>query len=79
MKANEHRWYELLKNNQGKIFRLIFSDGALVIAKILHVDDEYKDFVYDIIPSPNSDSNRTKDGNVYRASFSELESAELNL
>jgi hypothetical protein len=43
--------YSLLKNNEGKVFRLAFTDGEVVVAKVLHVDHEYEDFIYVLISS----------------------------
>ena len=44
-------YYSLFKNNEGKVFRLVFSDGEAATVKLLHVDDEYHDFIYDLIAS----------------------------
>jgi hypothetical protein len=68
----------LLKNNEGKVFRLAFSDGEIAIAKILHVNDEYEDFIYDLISSTKvREHYKDKEQNCYVSKFNELISVEL--
>jgi len=42
---------ERLRQNEGKVVKITCSDGELLEAKILHVDDEYRDAVYDLVSS----------------------------
>jgi hypothetical protein len=71
-------YYSLLKNNEGKAFRLVFSDGETAVVKILHVDDEYEDFIYDLISSTKlREHYQDKERKSYVGKFNELTSAEL--
>ena len=71
-------YYSLLKNNEGKAFRLLFSDGEVAVAKVLHVDDEYEDFIYDLISSTIlREHYQDQERKSYVGKFSELISAEL--
>jgi hypothetical protein len=71
-------YYSLLKNNEGKAFRLVFSDGEVTVAKVLHVDDEYEDFIYDLISSTMPREHyQDKENKSYVGKFNELISAEL--
>jgi hypothetical protein len=70
--------YSVLKNNEGKLLRLTFSDGEAVTAKISYVDDEYEDFTYDLLSSTVfREHYRDKEHKSYVGKFSELISAEL--
>ncbi len=70
--------YSLLKNNEGKVFRLEFSDGEVAVAKVLHVDDEYEDFIYDLISSSMTREHcQDKEHKSYVGKFNELISAGL--
>ncbi len=70
--------YSLLENNEGKIFRLVFSDSEVIVAKVLHVDDEYEDFIYDLISSTVvREHYQDKEQKSYVGKFNELTSAEL--
>ena len=71
-------YYSLLKNNKGKAFRLVFSDGEVAVAKVLHVDDDYEDFIYDLISSTMlREHYQDKERKSYVGRFNELISAEL--
>jgi hypothetical protein len=77
MALREHACYMLLKENEGRIFRLTFADGEVARAKVTDVDDEYEDFVYDLISSTIPEHYRDKDRDCYAGKFSELVTAEL--
>jgi len=40
---------ERLRQNEGKVVKITCSDGELLEAKIVHVDDEHRDAVYDLV------------------------------
>ena len=76
IQTNPH--YSLLKNNEEKVFRLAFADGEVATARVVHVDDEYEDFIYDLISSTICREHyQDKEHKSYVAKFSELISAEL--
>ncbi|MGA9355710.1 MAG: hypothetical protein WBV46_18625 [Terriglobales bacterium] len=71
-------FYPLLKKNEGKKFRLVFSDGEVAIAKVVHVDDEHDDFIYDLISSSTTrEKYKDKADQPYVGRFDDLTSAEL--
>jgi len=73
-----NQYYSLLKNNEGKSFRLVFSDGEVAFAKVLYVDDEYEDFTYDLISSTLlREHYQDEERKSYVGKFSQLISAEL--
>jgi len=42
---------ERLRKCEGSIVKITCSDGEILEAKIVHVDDEYSDVIYDLISS----------------------------
>jgi small nuclear ribonucleoprotein (snRNP)-like protein len=48
MKAQQ---IERLRQSEGKVVKITCSDGELLEAKIIHVDDEYRDAIYDLVSS----------------------------
>ncbi len=72
-----HSFYRLLKDNEGKTFRFVFSDGDVVIAKLVHVDDKYEDFIFDSISSNNEHRYRRSDSGSFAGKLKELVSAQL--
>jgi hypothetical protein len=46
--------YQLLKKNERNVFRVVFTDGEEAVVRVLHVDEQYEDFVYELL-STNSD------------------------
>ena len=42
---------ERLRQNEGKVIKIKCSDGELLQAKIIHVDDEHHDVIYDLVAS----------------------------
>jgi hypothetical protein len=42
---------ERLRQNEGKVVKINCLDGELLEAKIIHVDDEYHDAIYDLVSS----------------------------
>lgn len=44
---------ERLRQREGKSVKITCSDGELLEAKIIHVDDEHQDAVFDLVSSTN--------------------------
>jgi hypothetical protein len=42
---------ERLRKNEGRVIKITCSDGELLEAKIIHVDDEHSDAIYDLVSS----------------------------
>jgi hypothetical protein len=42
---------EKLRSTEGRTVELHCSDGEVLVAKILHIDDEYQDVIYDLVRS----------------------------
>jgi hypothetical protein len=42
---------ERLRQNEGKVVKITCTDGELLEAKIIHVDDESRDAIYDLVSS----------------------------
>jgi acetylglutamate kinase len=40
---------ERLRQNEGKVVKINCSDGELLEAKIIHIDDEHRDAIYDLV------------------------------
>jgi hypothetical protein len=40
---------ERLRQNEGKVVKINCLDGELLDAKIIHVDDEHRDAIYDLV------------------------------
>lgn len=73
-----HPYYRLLKDHEGKVFRIVFTDGEEAVVKIRHVDEEHEDFIFDLL-STNLEQKyrRTPKEAVHAVKFTELVSAEL--
>jgi hypothetical protein len=70
-------FYQLLKNHQGEVFRMAFSNGEEVIARVLHVD-QYEDFFYELVSTSSERSHNQKEkGSAYAGRFADLVSARL--
>src|ERR1035438_4241932 len=41
--------YQLLKKNERNVFRVVFTDGEEAVVRVLHVDEQYEDFVYELL------------------------------
>jgi hypothetical protein len=70
--------YQLLKNHEKGIFRVVFKDGAEAVVRVTCVSGEYEDFVYDLL-STNGDRehHRVRSDAAYSAKFTDLVSAQL--
>jgi hypothetical protein len=49
---------ERLRQNEGKVVKIRCSDGELLEAKIIHVDDEHGDAIYDLVSSTTPEKYR---------------------
>ena len=56
---------EQLRESEGRVVKLTCSDGELLEAKILHVDDEYRDIVYDLVSSTAPDKYKQGPASSY--------------
>jgi len=80
MNPKDHPCYEMLKKHEGRVFRLTFSDGDVVRAKVDWVDrDENHDFLMDVVEViAANDPRRYRIGTEsYATQFAELIAAEL--
>jgi hypothetical protein len=70
--------YQLLKKNERNVFRVVFTDGEEAVVRVLHVDEQYEDFVYELL-STNSDREhyRNRSDAAYVGRFADLVSARL--
>lgn len=71
-------FYRLLKDNEGRVFRIGFVGAEEAILKVTHVDGEHEDFIYELL-STNLDSKyRDMPKNAaYTAKFADLVSVRL--
>jgi hypothetical protein len=71
-------YYQLMKRHEGEIFRVVFANGEEAVVRVLHVDGQYEDFVYDLL-STNLDreANHARKGAAYASKFADLVSARL--
>lgn len=47
-------YYQLLKRHEREVLRIVFKDGEQSVVKVLHVDEQPENFVYDLV-STNTD------------------------
>jgi len=69
-------YQELMRNNEGKSFEFKFTDGEKTVGKLLFVDDETKQFIYEMSATNEPTRYQNRLGQ-YAASFSDLEAVEL--
>jgi len=70
--------YQLLKKHEQEILRMVFASGEESVVKVLHVDEQYEDFIYDLLSTNfERDHYRAKSDAVYVARFADLVSARL--
>jgi hypothetical protein len=76
--VESHPFYKLLKENEGRIFRIVLTDGEEAIIRVTRVDEEYEDFIYDLL-STNRDVKycSTSKEAAFIAKFEDLASAHL--
>jgi hypothetical protein len=56
---------ERLRQNEGKIVKISSLDGEVLEAKIIHVDDEYHDAIYDLVSSTTPEKYRQGAASAY--------------
>jgi hypothetical protein len=71
-------YYQLLRKHEREVFRVVFAGGEEAVVRVLHVDRQYEDFVYDLV-STNLDRDvyRARKGEAYVSKFADLVSAQL--
>jgi hypothetical protein len=71
-------YYQLLKKHERKVFSVVFADGEEAVVRVLHVDRQHEDFVYDLV-STNVDRDHYRESRdaAYVARFANLVSAQL--
>jgi len=70
-------YYQLLKKHERNVFRVIFADGEEAVVRVLHVDGQHEDFVYDLVSTNANRHRRERKDAAYVARFADLVSAEL--
>jgi hypothetical protein len=71
-------YYQLLKKHEREVFRVVFANGEESVVRVLHVDGQYEDFVYDLV-STNTDRDYYREHRdaAFVARFTDLVSAQL--
>ena len=70
--------YRLLKNHEGRVFRIVLADAEESVVRVTHVDEEHEDFVYDLLSTNRDSKYRGMPKNaVYAAKLADLVSARL--
>ena len=67
---------ELMRDKEGKFFEFKFSDGERTVGKLLFVDLESQQFIYEMSATNEPTRYQNRLGQ-YSASFAELATAEL--
>ena len=71
-------YYRLLKDHEGQVFRIILTDGEEAVVRVIHVNEEHEDFVYDLLSTNFEHKYRgMQTGAAYAAKFADLVSAGL--
>ena len=70
--------YQLLKSHERGVFRVSFANGEEAVIRVLHVDGQYEDFVYDLLSTDaKHEHHRPRKDAAYAAKFADLVSARL--
>jgi hypothetical protein len=69
MKAEQ---IERLRQNEGRVVKITCSDGELLEAKVVHVDDEHGDVIYDLVSSTTPDKYREGTASAYLIHFADI-------
>jgi len=67
---------ELMRDKEGKLFEFKFNDGETTVGKLLFVDLETGQFIYEMSATNEPTRYQNRLGQ-YSASFGELQTAEL--
>jgi len=71
-------FYRLLKDHKGRVVRIALADGEEAVVRVVYVDEEYEDFVYDLLFTNLDHKYRDMPKNAaYTAKFADLVSAQL--
>ena len=71
-------FYRLLKDNEGRVFRISFASAEEAVVKLTHVDEEHEDFVYDLLSTNRESKYRDMPKNAaYAAKFADVISVRL--
>jgi hypothetical protein len=71
-------YYRLLKDHKGRIVRIVLADGEEAIVRVVYVDEEHEDFVYDLLSTNLGRKYRDVPKEAaYAAKFADLVSARL--
>jgi hypothetical protein len=63
---------ERLRKNEGKVVKITCSDGELLEAKIVHVDDDHRDAIYDLVSSSTPEKYRQGKSSAYLIHFADI-------
>jgi hypothetical protein len=70
--------YQLLKKHEKETFRVVLKDGEEAVVKVICVDGEHEDFVYDLLSTNRErEHHRVRSDAAYCAKFADLVSARL--
>jgi hypothetical protein len=71
-------YYRILKDHQGHVFHIVLAGGEESVVKVIHVDEEHEDFIFDLLSTNVGDKylHMPKDA-AYAARFADLVSARL--
>ena len=76
IETNPH--YRILKDHIGQALRIVLADGEEAVVKLIHVDEEHEDFVYDLLSTNRNSKYQGMPTNAaYAAKFADLVSARL--
>ena len=63
---------ERLRRHEGKIVRIDCTDGEILEAKIVHVDDEYQDVMYDLVSSTKPEKYKAGKAAAYVIDWADI-------
>lgn len=76
--VENHPFYRLLKEHEGQIFRIVLTHGEEATVRVTHVDEEYGDFIYDLLSTNREVKYRSAPTEAaFVAKFGDLVSAHL--
>jgi acetylglutamate kinase len=56
---------ERLRQNEKKVVKINCSDGELLEAKVIHVDDEHRDVIYDLVATTTPEKYKQGSASAY--------------
>ena len=56
---------ERLRQNERRVVKINCSDGELLEAKIIHVDDEHRDVIYDLVATTTPEKYKQGTASAY--------------